>query len=281
MNPSPSWAAATPSILASNYASTTLSMTSGKHRPPSRISTVYLTDEIHSLDLDLDLPNIVVIGSQSSGKSSLIQAISGVPLPKAPGVACTRWTILCIATSSLLTGLIWFYFRCPIECRLMRGEAPEWFCRVFLRRVSNSGGQSTFAQSKELFGEVVEDVELLEEVVLRAQLAILNPSVPFETFLDPNADLNGQTELSFSPDIVCLEITGPNYTEISFVDLPGTPPNPQAAIYQFADGPAGLIRNVGTSGDPENIQLIENLASKYIEKENCVILMTITCESGL
>ena len=43
----------------------------------------------------------------------------------------------------------------------------------------------------------------------------------------------------------------------------------------------GLIRNVGTGGNPENIQLIENLASGYISKDNCIILMTITCESVL
>jgi hypothetical protein len=44
---------------------------------------------------------------------------------------------------------------------------------------------------------------------------------------------------------------------------------------------AGLIRNVGTSGNRENIQLIENLAASYISKPNCIILMTITCESVL
>ena len=43
----------------------------------------------------------------------------------------------------------------------------------------------------------------------------------------------------------------------------------------------GLIRNVGTSGNRENIQLIEDLAAKYIKKQNCIILMTITCESML
>lgn len=43
----------------------------------------------------------------------------------------------------------------------------------------------------------------------------------------------------------------------------------------------GLIRNVGTSGNRENIKLIENLAAGYISKPNCIILMTITCESML
>jgi hypothetical protein len=43
----------------------------------------------------------------------------------------------------------------------------------------------------------------------------------------------------------------------------------------------GLIRNVGTSGNRDNIQLIEDLAATYISKQNCIILMTITCESML
>ena len=180
---------------------------------------------------------------------------------------------------SFLAGLILVSCRCPIECRLMRG--PEWSCRVFLRRVSTSGGQSAFGQTKEQFGDPVTDKDVLENLVLRAQLAILNPSLPSETFLDPDVDLRCQSELSFTPNIVCLEITGPDYTDISFVDLPGTSPKFRLQDTHFLMVSTGLIRNVGTSGDPENIQLIENLASSYISKDNCIILMIITCESVL
>ena len=123
---------------------------------------------------------------------------------------------------SLLAGLILVSRRCPIECRLMHG--PQWSCRVFLRRVSTSGGQSAFGQSKEPFGDPVTEKHLLEDRVLRAQLAILNPDFPSETFLNPDVDLSGSSDLSFTPNIVCLEITGPDYTDISFVDLPGTAP---------------------------------------------------------
>ena len=104
----------------------------------------------------------------------------------------------------------------------MRGT--EWSCRVFLRRATTSNGQSTFGQIKEPFGDTITDKDLLESLVLRAQLAILNPNFASETFLYPNVDLNHPSELSFTPNIVCLEITGPDYTDISFVDLPGTSP---------------------------------------------------------
>jgi hypothetical protein len=40
-------------------------------------------------DVELDIPAIAVIGWQSAGKSSLIEAISGITLPRASGT-CTR-----------------------------------------------------------------------------------------------------------------------------------------------------------------------------------------------
>jgi hypothetical protein len=161
----------------------------------------------------------------------------------------------------------------------MRGT--EWSCRVFLRRATTLDGQSTFGQNKEPFGGPVTDKNLLENLVLRAQLAILNPNVSSATLLYPDVDLSAPSELSFTPNIVCLEITGPDYTDISFVDLPGTSPKFRVQDTRFLMVLTGLIRNVGTGGNPENIQLIENLASSYISKENCIILMTITCESVL
>jgi hypothetical protein len=43
----------------------------------------------YSIQVDIDLPQIAVIGSQSAGKSSLIESISGITLPRAAGT-CTR-----------------------------------------------------------------------------------------------------------------------------------------------------------------------------------------------
>ena len=44
----------------------------------------------HRVQVDIDLPQIAVIGSQSAGKSSLIESISGITLPRAAGT-CTRY----------------------------------------------------------------------------------------------------------------------------------------------------------------------------------------------
>ena len=62
--------------------------------------------------LEISLPKIVLVGNQSSGKSSLIEAISQVKVPQGDGT-CTR---------------------CPIEVRLSGPSGVEWNCKVSLRR---------------------------------------------------------------------------------------------------------------------------------------------------
>ena len=46
----------------------------------------------YRVQVNIDLPQIAVIGSQSAGKSSLIESISGITLPRAAGT-CTRYHI--------------------------------------------------------------------------------------------------------------------------------------------------------------------------------------------
>lgn len=50
-----------------------------------------LVDKLQGAPLtDIDIPQIVVVGDQSSGKSSVLEAISGLPFPRAAG-ACTKF----------------------------------------------------------------------------------------------------------------------------------------------------------------------------------------------
>ena len=52
------------------------------------------------MQVDIDLPQIAVIGSQSAGKSSLIESISGITLPRAAGT-CARYLVFFFALISL------------------------------------------------------------------------------------------------------------------------------------------------------------------------------------
>jgi hypothetical protein len=51
-----------------------------------------IVDNLRSLDInhELELPQLVVCGSQSSGKSSVLEAISELPFPRAD-MTCTRF----------------------------------------------------------------------------------------------------------------------------------------------------------------------------------------------
>ena len=98
----------------------------------------------------IKLPKIAVIGNQSAGKSSLIEAISQIKVPRASGT-CTR---------------------CPMEVILSR-STQEWHGKVSLRfehndtRAKMDGLYQDFAETKN-----PGDITLL---LRRAQLAILNP----------------------------------------------------------------------------------------------------------
>ncbi|KAI0319289.1 P-loop containing nucleoside triphosphate hydrolase protein [Amylostereum chailletii] len=148
--------------------------------------------------LDLDLPVIAVIGSQSAGKSSLIESISGITLPRASGT-CTR---------------------CPTECLLAHTSEP-WRCVVSLRLVTDVHGVPLSQPSTVEFGGPIFSKSDVTDRIRRAQLAILNPSTDAQDFLDTVNEDPEQRELSFSSNCVCLHIAGKDVEDLSFVDLPG------------------------------------------------------------
>jgi hypothetical protein len=75
---------------------------------------------------------------------------------------------------------------------------------------------------REQFGDPIFSKTLVTERIRRAQCAILNPETPNAFFLEAPLDvLEGENHLSFSSNMVCLEISGRDVENLSFVDLPG------------------------------------------------------------
>ncbi|KAK0479205.1 P-loop containing nucleoside triphosphate hydrolase protein [Armillaria novae-zelandiae] len=172
----------------------------GSELSQSRRRLLDLINRLHSTgaQVDIDLPQIAVIGSQSAGKSSLIESISGITLPRAAGT-CTR---------------------CPTECRL--SSSPDaWKCVVSLRFTKDANGQLLGTARNEQFGNIILDKAKVEERMRHAQRAILNPSRPSSDFLDMDEEDIYENELSFSTNCVSLQISGPGVADLSFCDLPG------------------------------------------------------------
>ncbi|KAF8515813.1 P-loop containing nucleoside triphosphate hydrolase protein [Hysterangium stoloniferum] len=155
-------------------------------------------NKLHSLDanLGIDIPQIVVVGSQSAGKSSLIESISGITLPRSSGT-CTR---------------------CPTECKLIHSP-KRWQCAVSVRIVTDGAGEPLPEVRNIPFGDPMTDPAKVEERIRRAQRAALNPDKDYRAFLDGEASPGNA--LDFTKNCVSLDISGPDITDLSFCDLPG------------------------------------------------------------
>ncbi len=118
-----------------------------------------------------------------------------------------------------------------MECRLTYHPRP-WQCQVLLRKDTDDQG-NRIAAREEPFGPLLFDESELEDMLRRAQLAILNPSLPSKFFFDfdtsslkPGEKPNGSAkQLAFSNNVVCMDLQAPDVTDLSFIDLPGLYPH--------------------------------------------------------
>ncbi|PVF95175.1 hypothetical protein CPB86DRAFT_711675, partial [Serendipita vermifera] len=150
---------------------------------------------IHRISLNVNLPQLVVIGSQSSGKSSLFEGITRLGLPRGSGT-CTR---------------------CPILCRGTRKETP-WRCRIGVKYGFGVSGEKLPQPRVEIFGEDIFEPHEVPERIFRAQAAILWPDLDSRDFLDLD---QYETSSECSANSVTVEIEGPEVEDLTFVDLPG------------------------------------------------------------
>ncbi|KAF8596644.1 hypothetical protein BDV93DRAFT_570896 [Ceratobasidium sp. AG-I] len=148
------------------------------------------------LTKELDLPQLACIGSQSVGKSSLIEALAGITLPRQSGT-CTR---------------------CPIECRLRYTQEP-WEARILLRIEPTVGNSTSAPSTTEIpFGAPIRDRELVGARIAQAQRAVLNPTIDPSKFLNDDYQPKGP---SFTKSCVIVALSGSELSDLNFVDLPG------------------------------------------------------------
>ena len=190
----------------------------------------------------LDIPRIVVAGNQSVGKSSLLEGISGIKLPRGGGT-CTR---------------------CVMEVRMSTASpntsSSSWNCTIKLQRKERMGQEDALHTA--VFA-TTQDPAGVEELVRKAQKALLNPSTDASQFLSaPNRSDTSADELLFSQDTVIIEILGAELN-LSLVDLPG------------------IIKSVQSQKDQQLIPLIESVITSYISHSNTLILAVFTCKDDM
>ncbi|KAK5654259.1 hypothetical protein OQA88_7434 [Cercophora sp. LCS_1] len=133
----------------------------------------------------VDLPEIIVCGDQSAGKSSVLEAISRMPFPTKDGL-CTRFAT---------------------ELVLRRSPNVN-------TKVSITPGESRFGEHKECLEswqpKASIDTGGLGAVTEEAMLVMADPTAAA-----------GGTGGDFYDDILRIELTGPELPHLTMVDLPG------------------------------------------------------------
>ncbi|KAJ9667410.1 hypothetical protein H2201_002611 [Coniosporium apollinis] len=207
---------------------------------------------------DLPLPQIVVVGDQSAGKSSLIEAISEIKVPRSSGT-CTR---------------------CPLQIRIKSSDKPDaaWTCRVSLHKKYDyygdmppdpSAGKVPMHPWVENRTRTITDFktvhhkEKLEHVLQQAQLATLNPGQHPLQFANARNGQDARRQVEFSPNVIVLEISAPGLPNLSFIDLPGV-------INQTEDGSM-----------PYLVKLVKNLVKDYVRPQESLVLLACSMESDM
>lgn len=147
-------------------------------------SLLDIVDNLRSQGINrfVDLPEIIVCGEQSSGKSSVLEAVSGVKFPSKDNL-CTRF-----ATELILRRGV----HAPVKIRIVPGSRKN-------RTENELEKLRNFHVSVS-----AEDLEL-EEIIESAKDAM---------------GLDDVTRV-FSSDILRLELSGPEQPHLTLVDLPG------------------------------------------------------------
>lgn len=202
-------------------------------------------------NLGLPLPKIVVVGDQSTGKSSLIEGISEIKVPRHAGT-CTR---------------------CPLEINLV--ESPEtrsqWTCKITLitryyhdndlleraTKIRPLGPWIAQDRTDKFHFATLTSKTQVEDALHRAQLAILNIGNSHEEYKLGLPLPKDNVKVKFSPNVIQLDISGPDLPNLSFYDLPG-------------------VINVSEIAREEYlVTLVKNLVKEYISTSDCINLLAI------
>ncbi|KAF8846498.1 hypothetical protein BDZ45DRAFT_623650 [Acephala macrosclerotiorum] len=150
-----------------------------------------IIDRLRALGISnfVALPQLAVVGDQSSGKSSVLESISELPFPRDSGL-CTRFATQIIfrraSTSSVKVSIIPGPARSHQEAERLRSYVKDGLVTL---------GSHEF-------------LEILKEVC--QLMGIPGPSQPLDA-----------SQSTFSEDLLSIELCGPDKQNLSIIDIPG------------------------------------------------------------
>ncbi|KAM7197752.1 interferon-induced GTP-binding protein Mx1 [Naviculisporaceae sp. PSN 640] len=161
----------------------------------SSLGSLNLLNKIDRLrDLNIGhlvpLPQIVAVGDQSSGKSSVLESLTGFRFPRAPGL-CTRYVT-------------------QITCRRVTQES------VSISIIPSAGASDIHKEQLSRFRKTTTnfDEDEFGQIFREASEAMGIRSPDDDGGFDANLD-------TFSDDILKIEVNGPQQTPFTVIDVPG------------------------------------------------------------
>ena len=110
-----------------------------------------------------------------------------------------------------------------MECCLSNSTGP-WKCQILLRWEKDKYGNPLLETVEENFGPVILDCCELEPMLHRTQIAIPNPTKQSSELVEydlGHVPAGSLRQLQFSSNVVCIDLSGPDVPDLSFIDLPG------------------------------------------------------------
>lgn len=178
------------------------------------------------------LPQLVVVGDQSSGKSSVLESLTGFAFPRATTL-CTRYAT-------------------QITCRR---EAQR---SVSISIIPRPNADDFVKQRLRKFHRYIErtDEHDFADIFADANTAMGIRSVSVESESEDEYD----ELITFSEDILKIEINGPDQPALTVIDVPG--------IFRTA------TPGITTEND---IALVTSMVKEYIKDSRTIILAVIPC----
>ncbi|KAL6913790.1 hypothetical protein ACHAPO_002243 [Fusarium lateritium] len=176
---------------------------------------------------ELSIPQLIIVGGQSSGKSSLLQSLTGIPFPVDSG-CCTRFPTRIVSRRTEPDSDDSFRITIdPAEVDVP-GLDPG---SDNIRNYECSGKILT----KERFAKVIEEISS-EFMGLRTGL--------------------GDDRKNFVAEVLKVELSGPQRSYFSILDLPGT------------------FQNASTVNETDQAK-VENMVKEYMDSEDNIVICVV------
>lgn len=160
---------------------------SGSLTSPDRLRKIDQLRE-KNIDVILPLPTLVAVGDQSSGKSSLLESVTGIPFPRGQEL-CTRYATQITHRRDPEVQIIISIIPAPQST-----EEEKAKLRSYRKELSSTG------ELRDNFAKILDEVNVYMKI---------------------RTDKNPEGEKTFSRDTLKIEKCGPTEDYLTVIDVPG------------------------------------------------------------